>query len=304
MKEVDPLVIKKLTEHANEIVAGNYDNVKNITGMSDTVRSSPELAELAETFGMMTVKIEAREFALAQKIELLQKKNEEIRELTGIRSLMSTIFISIILLTTIYIFLLGIINDRNLAGNHLGNILRKYPVVEFLSIGVILYMVLVSKLRLKDFGVTRIGLKKSILESLAVTAVITGLLALAKLLVNHYYPGIFKEHNIISWSYFDVTYLTYFLVAPLQEFLARGAVQGILMKLLDMRYKGLISILVTTFIFGAMHVMTSLNLTMASFLMGWIWGLMYLRHNNLAGVSLSHIIVGNVSGLMGYWVFL
>lgn len=304
MQDIDPLDLKKLTEHANEIVAGNFGNVKKIFEMTDTNHSSAELAELAEAFGMMSVKIEAREFALEQKIELLQKKNEEIRELSGIRSQMSTIFISIILLITVYIFLLGIINDKSFAGNNLGDIMRRYPVIELISIGVILYMVFESKLRLKDFGISRDGLKRSVSESLVVTTVIIGLLWAFKIIVNHYNPEIFNDKKILAWSNFDITYVTYFLVAPLQEFLARGAVQGILAKLLDLRYKGFISILVTTFIFGAMHVMTSLNLTIASFLMGWIWGWMYLRHNNLAGVSISHILVGNISGLMGYWEFM
>ena len=111
MKEINPIIIKALTEHANEIVGGSYKNVDKIFGLTDKTTNSPELVKLAETFGMMSVKIEAREFALEQTIDELKKKNTYIESLNIIRSQLSSLFVSIVLLVTSYIFVLGIITN-------------------------------------------------------------------------------------------------------------------------------------------------------------------------------------------------
>lgn len=304
MENLNPKVIKALTEHANEIVAGSYKNVDQIFKLTDQTKNSPELAELAETFGMMTVKIEAREYALENTIEELKKKNVQIELLNNQRSLLSIVFVGIVLLITCYIFVLGFIHDQTFSNQFIAKFVTNYPVVEIISLIAVLMMVLTSNLRLKDFGLTFTGWKRSVIESLITSGAFILLLVVIKYLSNRYLPGLFREKKLFDLSYFGVTYITYLGVAPLQEFIARGAVQGTLEKILDLRYQGFFVILVTTFLFGAVHMMTSLNLAIVSFITGWLWGWMYHRQKNLIGVSLSHFLIGNISGLMGYWTLL
>jgi len=80
MAELNPSVIKLLTDQANEIVAGSYSNADKLFSLTDPTRNDPDVANLAEAFGMMTVKVEAREFALHQTIEELKKKNHQIED--------------------------------------------------------------------------------------------------------------------------------------------------------------------------------------------------------------------------------
>jgi len=70
-----------------------------------------------------------------------------------------------------------------------------------------------------------------------------------------------------------------------------------------MKHKGFIAIMVTTLLFGAMHIAYSFNLAMASFVASWMWGWMYHRQKNLIGVSISHYIIGVAAGLMGFWEY-
>ena len=88
-------------------LAGSYKNVDRIFSLTDVNRNSPEIVELAETFGMMSVKVEAREFALEQTIEELKEKKAHVEHLYKLRAQLSSIFISTVLLTTFYIFVLG-----------------------------------------------------------------------------------------------------------------------------------------------------------------------------------------------------
>ncbi len=303
MSRIDPTVIRTLTEHAHEIVAGSYKNVDKVFGLTDKTSNDPELAELAESFGMMSVKIEAREYALEQKIEELRQKNEHIAALNDLRSLLSKAFVSVVLLIASYIFLLGFLYNSNLTDTRSIRFFETYPVIEAISLLIILYVVWFSKLHIRDFGWTLQGWRRSVVESLLVSAGVVILLIVLKVMAFRYLPDLFREHRIIDLSQFGFTYITYIVVAPLQEFISRGVTQGTLAKLLDIRHKGFVSILVTTMLFGAMHMMSSFNLAIASIVMGWIWGWMYHRQQNLVGVSLSHFLIGNISGLMGYWDF-
>ena len=303
MNEIDPNVIRTLTEHANEIVAGSYKNVDKVFGLTDKTKNNHDLAELAESFGMMSVKIEAREYALEQKIEELRQKNEQIAALSTIRSILSKTFVGIVLVIALYIFLLGFLYNSNLPDARFIRFFQSYPVIELISLLIIVRVVWTSKLRMQDFGITLKGWRHAVTTSLFVSTGLIALMALVKFLVNRYYPGVFKEKQIIDLSYFGISYITYIVVAPLQEFVSRGAIQGTLEKLLDVRSKGFVSILVTTMLFGAIHMMISFNLALASIIMGWIWGWMYHKQQSLVGVSLSHFLVGNMAGLMGYWNF-
>ena len=157
---------------------------------------------------------------------------------------------------------------------------------------------------MKDFGINFNNWKKNIVESLVISFFILLLLGIVKYIFNIYYPGIFKETQIFDLSYLSISYILYAIVAPLQEFLTRGVVQGTLEKLMDFEYKGLISILVTSSIFGALHTMQSFNLAILSFVSGLLFGWLYNRHKSLLGASICHFLIGNISGIMGYWVFL
>jgi membrane protease YdiL (CAAX protease family) len=86
-----------------------------------------------------------------------------------------------------------------------------------------------------------------------------------KQLIKQFYPGTFNDTQTFNFKYLDISFIFYLLVAPVQEFLARGIVQGTLEKLLDMKNKTFIAIMVTTFMFGTLHMVSLYSLAMASF---------------------------------------
>ena len=294
-----------LTEHAKEIIAGSYKNVDRIFRLTDKNRNSPEIADLAETFGMMSVKVEAREFALEQMIEELKEKNARVESLCRLRSQLSSIFILTVLLTTVYIFVLGFLETSFIANLPNADNIREYAsrCIELITLCIVVWLILTTHLPLKDFGLTLKGWKRAVTESLAVSALVIALLAIVKILLNRYSPGVFKEKQVFNFAYFGILYITYLLVAPMQEFIARGTMQGTLSRLFSGRYSGLMSIMVTSFLFGSLHMCHSIHLSIAALVSSWLWGWMYQRQKTLIGVSLSHFLIGNAAGLMGYWTF-
>jgi len=297
--------VSALIEHANEIIAGSYKNVNRIFRLTDKKKYSPEIAELAETFGMMSVKVEAREFALEQTIAELREKKAALEEAQRIRTQLASIFISVVLLITFYTFVLGFLNSEWMTRHESLNSIKSYISrgLEIITLLIVIRMIIVSRLPLKSFGITWGGWKRSVAESLVVSFVVIGFLFLFKIVANTYWPGLFKETDLVHWEYFDYTYIVYLVVAPLQEFITRGTVQSTLMRLFSGKRSAFLAVVVTSFLFGSLHVYASINLAVVALLTSWLWGWMYSRHQTLIGVSLSHFLIGDMAGLMGYWNF-
>jgi len=297
--------VATLTAHAKEIISGSYKNADELFSLTDQNRNSPEIADLAETFGMMTVKIEAREIALGRSIEDLKEKNARIQNLCWERTQFSAIFVSTVLLTTVYIFVLGFLETDYITRLPNAEDIREYASrgTELMTLGIVVWMIARTRLPLKDFGLTLTGWKRSVAESIAVSAIVVAVLALVKVMLNRYSPGIFKEAQVFNLSYFGLSYITYLVVAPMQEFIARGTMQGTLGRLFAGPSSGLLAIIVTSFLFGALHMCHSISLSISALLTSWLWGWMYQRQKSLVGVSVSHFLIGNAAGLMGYWTF-
>ncbi len=71
-----------LTRIAKEVSLGNYDNVGTIFEMTKEQEYPPAIAEMAESFGMMIVRIDAKQQQLEQLISDLHDRQRELEQLT------------------------------------------------------------------------------------------------------------------------------------------------------------------------------------------------------------------------------
>jgi CRP/FNR family cyclic AMP-dependent transcriptional regulator len=94
--------------------------------------------------------------------------------------------------------------------------------------------------------------------------------------------------------------LAYMVFAPFQELLYRGGVQGPLAFFLTGRWRHLYAIVGANIVFSAAHLYVSPGLAAVAFVAGLFWGWLYARQRaqegGLAGVSVSHV-------LLGFWAF-
>jgi CRP-like cAMP-binding protein len=235
----------------------------------------------------------------------LELKNEQLQELNRIRTQLASIFTSVVLLITFYTFVLGFLHTGVVSRHAYAPLIREYAsrAIEIITLVIVVRMIRNSHLPIRSFGVTLAGWRRSALESLAVSGVVIAALALAKMAINQHRPGLFRETRVVDFGYFGWSYVTYLLVAPLQEFITRGTVQSTLQRLFVGYGSGFLAVVVTSFLFGSLHVYSSIGLAVSALLTSWLWGWMYHRQQNLVGVSLSHFLIGNMAGLMGYWTF-
>ncbi len=86
--------------------------------------------------------------------------------------------------------------------------------------------------------------------------------------------------------------LAYLVFVPFQELIYRGGLQGSLAHFLTGRWRTVMAIVGSNVIFSAAHLYVSIGLSVSAFVAGLFWGWLYSRQHGLAGVSLSHLILG------------
>ncbi len=286
-------VVAALTTHAREIIAGSYKNVDRVFHLTDQRAHAPEVAELAEAFGMMSVKVEAREFALEQTIEELRENKRALEASLHAREEFGRIFILFTLIIGFYSFLVALASRPAFRATY-GTELISWIGVLFVIVMVGLSAMLLhrSGLPLSAFGLNLNRAGQSLRESLLVTGVILAGFVLYKAWARTHVPA-WAGHPIFNWGASNLFIWTYFVAAPAQEFIARGVFQGSIERTMCGRWRTGWAIVTTSVLFGVVHTFYALPLALASVLGSLVWGWLYARHGTLAGVSVSHFLIGN-----------
>jgi hypothetical protein len=159
-----------------------------------------------------------------------------------------------------------------------------------------------SDFPLKTFGLTLDNWKKAIFEGVVFTIPFTIIiLAVKYLLINFIssYAGRpliegFTAMNAEPKTWWTFLFIYWLLVAPLQELLSRGGLQGPLEEFLSSKHKAALAILVSNLLFSAMHLFMSLQIALLVFIPGIYFGWLYSRTHNLLGVWIAHALVGTI----------
>ncbi len=149
------------------------------------------------------------------------------------------------------------------------------------------------------YGINLNNWKSNLKESMLWTlCFILGLITFKWFLVQFvpYYEGKpvfdFSIMSRFSTQKLIMVYVGYCILAPVQEFVARGVIQGSLEMFLTGKNKVVLAIVLSNLLFGSFHIHYDMKFAMLTLLVGIFWGIMYTRQKSLLGVSLSHIIIG------------
>lgn len=169
-------------------------------------------------------------------------------------------------------------------------------------------MIKFSDLPLAAFGLTTQNWRRAVYEGVVYTSIFLAFITAAKWVELHYLSflgakALFEPFAHVKasggnpttvWASTLVFY--WFIVSPLQELIARGALQGSLEVFLTGKRKITVSILVSNLLFATTHLFMSFEVAVIIFLPGLFFGWLYSRNKTLIGVIISH-------ALMGSWVF-
>lgn len=190
-------------------------------------------------------------------------------------------------------------------------LMRVEGLSTMLSLSVLLLFTLGAVYVLRDtgYGLHRFGLhlrrwRVAVIESLAATLVMCALVLAVKLWLIQ--PGQLLEGQELlrltallegrtgELSASQLLFLmgTYLLYAPLQELIARGALQSGLQEFLVGARRTAWAVVLSNLLFAAAHAHISLAVAALVFLPGLVWGALFARHRSLLGVCLSHLLLG------------
>ena len=233
---------------------------------------------------------------LSDKHRALQQRHEQLLVAQKEKDSLGFLMVALLLLLTGYALVNGLLVDLLQLPSESWLMFSFSRTTELLGVVILWQLVRRSSLTLRDMGLTRSNWQRSLLESLLLTVpAALMLLALATYLAQ------FRDQPT-GWdpSRFDYSFVTYLLVAPLQEWVARGVFQTSLEKLLGQN-KGWLAVLLSSLVFATLHLHLNPILSIVSLVSGLIWGWMFLRHRSLVGVSVSHFLLGNLIALLGLW---
>ena len=232
---------------------------------------------------------------------LIKEKNKQLQQAINMRKAVTRFLTIVLVALSLYSLGMGFLSEFSRFGESVAAKASYFftRVIEISTLTLLLATGRKMGFTLKDFGFTLIGIKRSLAESLLVTAGIASLMiALKVLLINSGFD--FLGETIFSGiSTIDFTFYTYIVVAIMQEFIARGMFQSTMQRLMEDKTGGISAIALCSLIFAVLHLHISLEYALISMVFSFIWGLMYSRHKTIAGASLSHFIIGNMGRLLG-----
>lgn len=139
---------------------------------------------------------------------------------------------------------------------------------------------------LSSLGLTTAGLKKSLLEGIFISVTLCLFTWLLSLVLKHFdaLPG--KPLPFDPWGS-----ASYFLHSALQEIIARGFLQSSFQRFLGDKGKWR-SVLLASVLFGMFHLHFGIPAVLMTIATGCVFGWIYMRHQNIAGVVLVHYMMG------------
>jgi len=223
--------------------------------------------------------------------ESMRARMEEYR----LRVAFGTLFTNVIVMLFLYISALGVLRQFSASGG--SSTITTSALLALMAAGSA-WIMKTSGLPPSSFGFSLKAWPRVIVESLIVSALFCAVLTIAKLALLHWEPRYADLFLFKPWVSPDgigatvLAYTLYTVLSPLQEFVARGMLQGSLQRMLTGRHAGWRAIVVANAIFSISHQHLGLAYALAVFTPGLFWGWLYRRQGSLLGVSISHVLIG------------
>lgn len=234
--------------------------------------------------------------------QITVKKMEESLEQAQARNVLGVFMVAMFWLISLYT-----ISLTSLIG-----IEKELTNTTFLSVGLIFVFAIgiigamrFTGLPLKQFGITTKQWPKKVVQSVLYSLPVMLFLLLVKAYVvyfgsNPQHIGVFSgfsegmENGRFSWELYLTVVFLYSVFSPVQELLARCALQSTFFSFLpgNETFRKWNAILLSNLIFSSVHSHLSLTFAALTFIPGLFWGWLFHKENSFIGVSVSHILIG------------
>lgn len=286
----------------------------SVTAFSISFADLKAIAEQDLNFNKLLVKISKKlSLRLRRSNETTIRMLEQQLEEQKVRVALGIFMVNVIVALCVFTFALTWLNSLNqgVSGNGMinpGNIVASFAFLVF-----VLIVMKLSRLPMSAFGLTFLGWRRALWEGFFYTALLCGFIAFLKwifvlvipayanspvLSLYHHVRGTYNLHTSKETIWLASMLIYCLIVAPLQELLTRGGLQGPLEIFFTGRARKLKAILISNIIFSTAHLFISMQFAIIVFFAGVYFGWLYSRHHNLLGVTVAHALLGG----WAFWV--
>ena len=176
-------------------------------------------------------------------------------------------------------------------------------VIEAISVLMFFVIIKTTSFSIRDIGLMIPDARATFVPDILITVAGTAALVLGKVVLLRVAPGFFPAGSPFwDWSVGTVADVFYPLTAILQEFLARGVMQENLRRIFTGKHADALSILVSSLIFGVLHIAYGLPFMLAASLLLGLLGVLYNKQRNIWGLAIIHYVLGEVATFLRYIV--
>jgi PAS domain S-box-containing protein len=176
-------------------------------------------------------------------------------------------------------------------------------MIEAISIIMFIIILKTTSFSIRDIGLKVQNARETFVPDIAITLGGCILLVVIKLVLLRINPDFFPAGSKFwDWSVASPADLYYPLTAILQEFLARGVMQENLNRIFVGKHAGALSIVISSLIFGVMHIAYGLPYMAAAALLLGVLGVLYHKQRNIWGLSIIHYVLGSVAKFLRYLI--
>ena len=153
----------------------------------------------------------------------------------------------------------------------------------------------------EEMGFKTKGISGAVKLDCLLTAAFTAMLFGIKLILLRVSPGFFAEGAPFwDWSRLNWSDFTYPLTVVLQEFLSRGVIHENLRRIFVGKYSETAAILVSSLLFGALHIHRGFMYMIAATALLSIFGVLYHKQNSIWGLCVPHFVLGEAVWFLGF----
>ena len=160
--------------------------------------------------------------------------------------------------------------------------------VEIIAILMFIAAKIKTRLGWDDLGLSFKNMKPTMIRAAIISAIVAVLMIALKLIIM---PG----QPLFDWSVYNFMYP---LTSILQEFLARGFLLTSLIYIYDTKYKKHMSVVLSSLLFTSLHLYYGFTFMIGAGLISVVLGFMYLKDENIWGVSLVHFVFGTLGAVL------
>lgn len=173
------------------------------------------------------------------------------------------------------------------------------------EIAAALFLVILLKytsLSLKDFGIIPKNVRKELIESFFVLAVMVIGMSAAKAIMIENGSTLFPKGPFFDFTAPpDFYYIKYIGIVFLQEVQTKCGLQKSITRILDIKHADVLAIAVTSSLFMCLHIQHGLVYMVGAGILSAVLAILYSRHNSLLGCSIVHYSFG-ILGLVLGWI--